>query len=387
MLKIVHPVAGAIALLTIVTFWVSTAGSELFGSEAAVVAVKTAVPWGLLVLIPALAAASGSGFAWSKGLREGLVGKKLRRMPVIAANGILILVPAALFLASKARAGAFDTPFYLVQAIELTAGATNIVLLSLQMRDGMALTRWRRGSFLKPGTIYSTRLLAKEEVAHETVAFHLVKPDGFTFKAGQAVYLTLPAPREGDKKGRMRTFSIASAPEDSDLMIATRMTASAFKRALAELQVGSSIELEGPYGDLTLHADATRPAVFLAGGIGITLFRSMIREDLRRGPTRDLTLFYSNRSVQDAAFLSELQALARDNARFSLVTAISDAMDWQGERGPIKREMIEKYIGALAGPVFYIAGPPAMVGAMAAMLQDAGVRPENIRAEAFLGYG
>ncbi|TDT92518.1 hypothetical protein DFO45_3276 [Azorhizobium sp. AG788] len=152
MLKIVHPVAGTIALLTIATFWVSTVLCELLGSLTAVTTVKTAIPWGLLILIPALAAAGGSGVAWSKGQRQGLVGAKLRRMPFIAANGLLLLVPCVLLLASKARAGEFDTTFYAVQALELVAGASNIILLGLQMRDGLALTRWRHGSFRRTGS-------------------------------------------------------------------------------------------------------------------------------------------------------------------------------------------------------------------------------------------
>ena len=98
------PRSRLIALLTIATFWLSTVISELFLSEAAVVAVKTTLPWGFLLLIPALAAAGGSGFFLSHGQRTGLVGAKLKRMPFIAGNGLLILIPAALFLASKARA-------------------------------------------------------------------------------------------------------------------------------------------------------------------------------------------------------------------------------------------------------------------------------------------
>ncbi|MDF1747499.1 MAG: hypothetical protein P1V34_01355 [Alphaproteobacteria bacterium] len=148
MLKIIHPVAGLTAIFTVTIFWLSTTLSELFGSEATVVAVKSAIPWGFLILIPALAAAGGSGVISSKGQRQGLVGTKLKRMPFIAANGIFVLIPAALFLAFKARVGEFDTNFYVVQAIELTAGAINIALLGLQIRDGLALTRWRRRSFL-----------------------------------------------------------------------------------------------------------------------------------------------------------------------------------------------------------------------------------------------
>jgi hypothetical protein len=151
MTKVIHPVAGALAMLTIATFWLSTALSELFAPRAVVVAVKTAVPWGLLVLVPALAAASGSGLALAKGRRVGLVNTKLKRMPFIAANGLPVLVPSALFLAFKARSGQFDLTFYLAQAIELAAGATNLTLLGLNMRDGLKINgRLRRPRRAQP---------------------------------------------------------------------------------------------------------------------------------------------------------------------------------------------------------------------------------------------
>lgn len=386
MLKVVHPIAGMIAILTIATFWLSTAISELLLSQAAVVAVKTAIPWGFLILIPALAATGGSGFAWSKGQRQGLVGTKLKRMPFIAANGILILIPAALFLASKARAGEFDTTFYGVQALELVAGAINITLLGLEMRDGMKLTKWRRGSFLKRGVAHMSTLIGKEDAARGTVAIHLAKPAGFTFKAGQAVYVTLPELREADGKGRVRTFSLASAPDDIALVIATRLTDSALKRGLANLPAGSAVEIEGPYGDLALHADGARPAVFLAGGIGITPFRSMIRDAARHARGRDLYLFYGNRAPEDAPFLAELEQAARENPGFKLVATMTDAADWQGERGFITRDMLARHVGNLAAPIYYVAGPPTMVAAMQAILKEAGVRDDAVRAEAFTGY-
>lgn len=144
MIKIIHPVAGVLAILTIATFWLSTALSELFASPAVVTAVKTTIPWGFLLLIPALAAAGGSGFALAKGRRGGLIGAKIKRMPLIAANGILVLIPSALFLASKARAVEFDATFYAVQALELVAGAANITLLGLNIRDGLKMKSRRR---------------------------------------------------------------------------------------------------------------------------------------------------------------------------------------------------------------------------------------------------
>ena len=196
--KIIHPIAGLVAILTIATFWLSTAISELFASQATVIAIKTAIPWGFILLVPALAATGGSGFFLSKGQRQGLVGAKLKRMPVIAANGLLVLIPAALFLASKAKAGEFDSAFYVVQGLELVAGALNITLLSLSMRDGMALTQWRRKSFLRPAATYPARLIGQEEVAKGTLTFRVSKPEGFEFAAGQAVYVAIPDLKKAD---------------------------------------------------------------------------------------------------------------------------------------------------------------------------------------------
>lgn len=144
MLKIIHPIAGALALLTILTFWTSTAIAELFGIHATITTVKSLIPWGFLILVPAMAAAGGTGFKIGGKWHGKLVTAKKKRMPIIAANGILVLIPAALFLSWKAQAGQFDTTFYAVQLIELVAGATNITLLGLNMRDGLRMTAARR---------------------------------------------------------------------------------------------------------------------------------------------------------------------------------------------------------------------------------------------------
>lgn len=388
--RIIHPIAGLIAILTIATFWLSTTISELFASEATVVAVKTAIPWGFFLLVPALAATGGSGFFLSKGQRTGLVGTKLKRMPFIAANGLLVLIPAALFLASKAKAGEFDAAFYTVQALELVAGAVNVTLLGLSMRDGMALTQWRRKSFLRPAAAFATRLAGKEEVAKGTLAFRVDKPEGFKFVAGQAVYVAIPDLKKADAKGKVRTFSIASAPQDAELEIATRQTDTSFKRYLAAAKAGSPVQIEGPYGDLALHEDASRPAVFLAGGIGVTPLRSMVLDASNRGLQHRLFLFYSNRKPADAAYLTELRELEQKNPRFKLIETFTDgeAVPQGGavEHGYITAEMIANQVGDLAAPIFYVAGPPTMVSAMEGVLKSAGVSQKNVRAEKFAGY-
>ena len=137
----IHAAAGAIALITVSAFWLSTATIELFGDAAAVTTVKNCVLAGMAVLIPAMIVAGASGFSLGKGWRSPVVARKKRRMRIIAANGLLVLVPSAFLLSSLADAGRFDSLFTMVQVVEMVAGAVNIVLLSLNMRDGLSLRR------------------------------------------------------------------------------------------------------------------------------------------------------------------------------------------------------------------------------------------------------
>ena len=141
MSKTIHPVFGGVAFLMTATFWVLTVGFELVGTEAQIIAVKSSIPFGLLLLIPAMAIVGGSGHCMANGRQTGLLGTKAKRMRLIAANGMFVLVPSALFLAWKAQAGALDRAFYAVQAIELAAGAINLTLLGISIRDGLVLTR------------------------------------------------------------------------------------------------------------------------------------------------------------------------------------------------------------------------------------------------------
>lgn len=141
MSKKVHFFAGILATATIAVFFLSTALVELFGSQEAVATVKRLIVMpGLFLLIPAIAATGGSGFFLSKSRGGRLVDAKKKRMPFIAANGLLVLLPCAIVLNRWASTGSFDTAFYYVQAIELLAGATNLVLMSLNIRDGLRLS-------------------------------------------------------------------------------------------------------------------------------------------------------------------------------------------------------------------------------------------------------
>ena len=143
-----HGALGAIAWLCITAFWLSTVVSELWLGPASVAAVKNAILMGMWVLIPAMAATGGSGFALAKSRSGRLVNAKRRRMQVAAANGLLVLLPSAWVLAGWASAGRFDAAFYTLQGVELLAGAVNWTLLTLNMRDGLRMAG--RGRVRRP---------------------------------------------------------------------------------------------------------------------------------------------------------------------------------------------------------------------------------------------
>jgi hypothetical protein len=139
----VHAIAGVSSFLLIASFWASTAVSELFLDQEAVVSVKVAVAYALVVLIPCIAATGATGFSMGGKSTQPMVIRKRRRMPLIALNGMFVLLPAALYLSAKAQSGAFDTGFYIVQGIELLAGAINLLLMGRNIRDGRQLHRRR----------------------------------------------------------------------------------------------------------------------------------------------------------------------------------------------------------------------------------------------------
>ncbi len=234
------------------------------------------------------------------------------------------------------------------------------------------------------------RLKEREQIAEGTMAFHFEKPSGFQFQAGQFITLTLIDPPEMDAEGDTRAFSIASAPCEAELMLATRMRDTALKRFLRTMVLGSSVEIRGPFGSLILHSDASRPAVLLAGSIGITPFRSILVQEANGRLAHRLFLFYSNRRPEDAAFLAELQALQNSNPNYSFIGTMTEmtksSRAWEGERGFINKGMLVKFVKDPTEPIYYVAGPPSMVDSMRRLLDECGVGESNVRLEKFVGY-
>ena len=139
MKPIIHASAGTLAMLTIAVFWTSTLISEIILDHAAVAAVKHAIVYGLFLLVPFMAATGGSGFALGKMRKGPLLDQKKKRMAIIGANGLLVMIPAAIFLNGKAAAGEFDAMFYSVQVVELVVGVVQLTLMGVNFRDGLRL--------------------------------------------------------------------------------------------------------------------------------------------------------------------------------------------------------------------------------------------------------
>ncbi len=198
-----------------------------------------------------------------------------------------------------------------------------------------------------------SKLIRREEVAEGTMAFHFEKPSGFTFKAGQSADVTLVDPPETDAEGNTRTFSIANPPFENELVFTTRMRDTAFKRSLKNAALPTEVKMGSAAGSFTLHKNQAKPAVFLAGGIGITPFLSIVRQaDHDRLPHK-LCLFYSNRRPEDAAFLDALQALQTTNPNFRLICTMTEMSkskeEWNGETVLIDKEMLCRHLAGLQG--------------------------------------
>jgi ferredoxin-NADP reductase len=233
------------------------------------------------------------------------------------------------------------------------------------------------------------KIKEKSEVAKGTlmVVFDLLGED-VEFAPGQYFWVTLLDPPYDDEKGPRRHITVVTSPNDRGVLgLATRMRDSAFKRSLAELPVGAEVEVEQPKGDFLLPADTQQPYVFVAGGIGITVFRTMLRYIAEESLPHRVTLVYSNRDRDSAAFLDELEELAGAHPNLKLVLTMTDDPGWDGETRRIDAEMLRDHLGdELDSFTYLVAGPPSMVEAVVEALHQAGVPEDQVRPERFSGY-
>ncbi|HEX5800983.1 MAG TPA: FAD-dependent oxidoreductase [Gaiellaceae bacterium] len=233
------------------------------------------------------------------------------------------------------------------------------------------------------------RIAEKREVARETllVVFDLLGQE-VDFRPGQYFWVTLLDPPYDDEKGPRRHISVVTSPTERGVLgLCTRLRDTAFKRSLRELPVGTEVDVEEPKGSFVLPEETDRPYVFIAGGIGITVFRSMLRYIADQGLPHEVTLVYSNRDRESTAFLDELVELEGALPNLRLVLTMTDDPGWEGETRRIDAAFLRDHLeGELGSYTYLVAGPPAMTQAMEQVLRDAGIPDEQVRADGFSGY-
>jgi ferredoxin-NADP reductase len=229
----------------------------------------------------------------------------------------------------------------------------------------------------------------KQEVAKGTllVTFDLLGEE-VDFTPGQYFFVNLPDVGHQDEKGLRRHISVVTSPNERGVLgLATRLRDSAFKRTLTELPVGAEVDVEPPKGEFALPPDMSRPYVFIAGGIGITVFRSMLRFIHEERLPYRVTLIYSNRDRESTAFLDELRELEGELPGFRLILTMTDDPGWDGETRRVDGAFLADHLGAdLNEFTFVVAGPPGMSEGVQQALADAGVDEENVLGQRFSGY-
>lgn len=205
----------------------------------------------------------------------------------------------------------------------------------------------------------------------------------FTFKSGQFAMISLF--NADGSVWKTRPFSICSSPTDKDHLEFTIKIYGEFTHAIANLKRGDRVGVSGPYGVFVFKEEEMKSVVFLAGGIGVAPFMSMIRYATAKRLPNELTLLYSMKTGNDLVFVDELKALAEENEKLRVIFTVTENIPdaWSHERGMIDETMLNRHCSSFAGTHFLLCGPPGFMDAMKQCLAKRGVPKDRILFEAF----
>jgi ferredoxin-NADP reductase len=227
----------------------------------------------------------------------------------------------------------------------------------------------------------------KREVARGTLLVRFAVEDYPDYRPGAYFWVELPERGDNDEKGLRRHISLVTSPTEAGVVgLATRLRDTAFKRTLAALAVGDEVQVEEPKGSFLLPEDTSIDYVFVAGGIGITVFRSMLRYIADTGAPYRVTLVYSNRDRASAAFLDELEELEQRIEGLRVILTMTDEPEWEGETRRLDADVLADVLGGLEDRTFLVAGPPPMAEGVAESLRAAGLPEDRVLSDKFSGY-
>ena len=234
----------------------------------------------------------------------------------------------------------------------------------------------------RPPRGFRIRVVSTRPLTPSTRAIEVEKPPAFTFRPTQFTFLQLRTPEGMDA----RPMSLGTSPTRPNLEYAVRLSDSPYKQAFAALQPGDEVLVFGPIGDFVLHE--TRPAVLVAGGIGITPLKGMAEYAADKALPIPIRLVYSNRSEDEIVYRAELDALEKQNPRFRVFHTLTRSTDgeWPGRVGRIDEELLQEAAGGLTNPIYYVTGTPSMVVGTLRLLEGIRIPEADIEIEAFRGY-
>jgi ferredoxin-NADP reductase len=209
------------------------------------------------------------------------------------------------------------------------------------------------------------------------------------YRPGQILHYELDALAFPDERGNRRHFTISSSPtEEGIVMFTTRIRGSGFKETLRQAPIGYELTCETPEGEFILRQGETLMRhVFIAGGIGITPYRSILRYSVDMNEPLNVLMLYFNRSSKDIIFSRELENMARQVPKFSLGNVLTETEEgWKGEQGKLDEAILRKWVPDPDGLCFWVSGPPGMVSTCRELLELIGIKDQNIRTDRFMGY-
>lgn len=223
------------------------------------------------------------------------------------------------------------------------------------------------------------KIAEKKEIAEGILMVKFKVLENFTFVPGQYFFINL--------RGATRHFSIVNSPNEKGILtMTTRLRDSAFKKSLKELPIGTEVEIQRIAGKFTLSEDTSRPLVFIAGGIGITPFISMLRFISEQKLDYKITLIYSNKAASSTAYLEELKTFESRIPDLKLILVMTDDNSWTGEKRRVDANLLKEYFPQPNINTYMVVGPPLMVEALEKALLEIGVSEANIKIENFTGY-
>jgi len=232
------------------------------------------------------------------------------------------------------------------------------------------------------------KLAQRLDLSPDITEFRFTADRAFAFTPGQYMDVILPH-AHADGRGNRRTFSISSSPTETTIQLTTRFydPSSSFKQALRQLEIGRSLTAGQLSGNFVLPPDAGQKLIWIAGGIGITPFRSMAQYLLDTKQTRDITLFYSANAASDFVYRELLETARTVGVKTHyLLTGKQIPADWQGETGFLTADIVKRAVPEHQAAVYMLSGPNVMVESYRTMLRQVGVPRRQIMTDYFSGF-